>query len=130
MDLILDNPGDSLFIRSVTTDGIRVGDEIYRKPIVLNAEQVIDECSISSVEQMTEQDLDGLLSLQPDVVLIGTGATQVFLEPSQLMFFYSRNIGVEVMNTHAACRTFNVLVSELRNVAAVLIPVQSPNGNS
>ena len=116
MDLILDNPGDSLFIRSVTTDGIRVGDEIYRKPIVLNAEQVIDECSISSVEQMTEQDLDGLLSLQPDVVLIGTGATQVFLEPSQLMFFYSRNIGVEVMNTHAACRTFNVLVSELRNV--------------
>lgn len=130
MDLVLDNPGDSLFIRSVTADGIRVGDEIYRKPIVLNAEQVIDECSISSMKLLTEQDLDGLLSLQPDVVLIGTGANQEFLKPRQLMFFYSRNIGVEVMDTYAACRTFNVLVSELRNVAAVLIPVQSPKGSS
>lgn len=130
MDLVLDNPGDSLFIRSVTADGIRVGDEIYMKPIVLNAEQVIEECPITSMAHLTEQDLDGLFSLQPDVVLIGTGAAQEFLEPQQLMFFYSRNIGVEVMNTYAACRTFNVLVSELRNVAAVLIPVQSPNGSS
>ena len=130
MDLVLDNPGDSLFIRSVTADGIRVGDEVYRKPFVMNAEQVIDQCSISSVKRLTEQDLAGLLSLQPDVVLIGTGAHQEFLEPRQLMFFYSRNIGIEVMNTYAACRTFNVLVSELRNVAAILIPVQSPNGSS
>ena len=107
-----------------------MGDEIYRKPIVLNAEQVIDEYPVSSIEQLTEQNLGGLLSLQPDVVLIGTGAQQQFLQPRQLMFFYSRNMGVEVMNTYAACRTFNVLVSELRNVAAVLIPIQSPNGSS
>jgi uncharacterized protein len=46
------------------------------------------------------------------------------------MFFYSRNIGFEVMTTDAACRTFNVLVSESRNVAAMLIPVQSPKGSS
>jgi uncharacterized protein len=39
------------------------------------------------------------------------------------MFFYSREIGIEVMTTDAACRTFNVLVSESRNVVAALIPV-------
>jgi len=130
MDLVLDNPGDSLFVRSVTAEGIQVGDEVYRKPIILNAEQVIDEYPIYSTEQLTEENLGGLLSLQPDVVLIGTGAQQQFLQPRQLMFFYSRKIGVEVMNTYAACRTFNVLASELRNVAAVLIPIQSPNGSS
>ena len=130
MDLVLDNPGDSLFIRSVTEDGIRVGDDVYQSPIALNAEQLIDDYPISSIGQLTEKDLDQLLSLQPDVVLIGTGEKQHFLQPRQLMFFYSRNIGVEVMDTYAACRTFNVLVSELRNVAAMLLPVQSPNGSS
>lgn len=130
MDLVLDNPGDSLFIRSVTEDGIRVGDEFYQNPIALNAEQVIADYPVPSVGQLNEESLGGLLSMQPDVVLVGTGAKQVFLQPRQMMMFYSRNIGVEVMDTYAACRTFNVLVSELRNVAAILIPPQSPNGNS
>ena len=123
MDLVLEQPGDSLYIRSVSADGIRVGDEYFRDPLILNADQIIPGCGISSVEQVSEQSLEGLLSLQPDVVLIGTGATQQFLEPRQMMLFYSRNIGVEVMTTEAACRTFNVLVSEMRNVAAILIPV-------
>ncbi len=130
MDLVLDNPGDSLFIRSVNAEGIRVGDEIHQAPIILNSERLIAGNPLPSIGQLTEQHLEELFSLQPDVVLIGTGAKQVFLQPRQLMFFYSRNIGVEVMDTYAACRTFNVLVSELRNVAAVLIPVQSSNGNS
>jgi len=43
------------------------------------------------------------------------------LSPRQMMYFYSRNIGVEVMTTDAACRTFNVLVSESRNVVAALL---------
>jgi len=130
MDLILDNPGDALFIRSVTDDGIRVGDDFFSDPLILNAERIIADCGIPSVAQMTEEHLEGLLSLEPDVVLIGAGAAQEFLAPGQLMFFYSRGIGVEVMTTNAACRTFNVLVSESRNVAAILIPVHSPNGSS
>lgn len=123
MDLVLDHPGDSLFIRSVTAEGFKVGDDLYRGPIILNAEQIISDFSIARVDQLDEKSLEGLFSLQPDVVLIGTGAKQEFLEPRQLMLFYGRNIGVEVMNTHAACRTFNVLASELRNVAAVLLPI-------
>lgn len=123
MDLVLDHPGESLFIRSVTSEGFQVGEDVYPGPIILNAEQVISDCSITGVDQIEEQSLEQLFSLQPDVVLIGTGAQQEFLEPRQLMLFYSRNIGIEVMSTHAACRTFNVLASELRNVAAVLIPV-------
>jgi uncharacterized protein len=130
MDLLLNQPGDHLFIRSVSAEGIRVGGDYFRDPFIINAERIIPDWPVTSVKHITEQLLEKVLELQPDVVLIGTGEKQVFLEPARTMFFYSRNIGLEVMTTDAACRTFNVLVSESRNVAAMLIPVQSPNGSS
>ena len=121
MELTLDKPGDHFFIRSVSAQGIQVVNDFYDSSIILSANQVIPDWPVKSIEDITEQRLEKVLDLQPEVVLIGTGARQVFLPPRQMMFFYSRNIGVEVMTSAAACRTFNVLVSESRNVVAVLI---------
>jgi uncharacterized protein len=122
MDLTLEKPGDHLFIRSVSAQGIQVVDDFYTSSIIVSANRVIPDWPVKSIENITEQHLDAVLELRPEVVLIGTGARQAFLPPRQMMFFYSRNIGVEVMTTDAACRTFNVLASELRNVVAALIP--------
>jgi uncharacterized protein len=126
MDLTLEKPGDHLFIRSVSAEGIQVVDDFYHSSIIVSPNQVITDWPVSSVEDITEQHLESVLELQPEVVLIGTGARQAFLPPRQMMFFYSRKIGVEMMTTDAACRTFNVLVSESRNVVAVLIRAQDP----
>jgi uncharacterized protein len=123
MELTLQNPGNHLFIRSVTKDGIRVVDDLYQSSIILSAGEIIPGWPVSSVEQLTTGTLEPVLGLQPEVVLIGTGSRQKFLTPELLMFFYSREIGIEVMTTDAACRTFNVLVSESRNVVAALIAV-------
>jgi uncharacterized protein len=123
MELTLQNPGDHLFIRSVNKDGIRVVDDLYKSSIILSAGEIIPDWPVSSVDQLTTGTLEPLLGLHPEVVLIGTGSRQIFLAPELLMFFYSREIGIEVMTTDAACRTFNVLVSESRNVVAALIPV-------
>ena len=121
MDLTLEQPGDHLFIRSVSAQGIQVVDDFYHSSIIVSASQVIPDWPVNAVENITEQHLEKVLDLQPELVLIGTGAKQAFIPPRQLMFFYSRNVGVEVMTTDAACRTFNVLVSESRNVVAALI---------
>jgi uncharacterized protein len=121
MDLTLEKPGDHLFIRSVSAEAIQVVDDFYYSSIIVSPNEVITDWPVSSVEDITEQHLERVLDLKPEVVLIGTGASQAFLPPRQMMFFYSRKIGVEVMTTDAACRTFNVLVSESRNVVAVLI---------
>lgn len=121
MDLTLEQPGDHLFIRSVTADGIQVVDDFYPSSIIVSAERVIPDWPVNSLESMTEQNLEKVLEQKPEVVLIGTGSRQKFLSPQQMMYFYSRNVGVEVMTTEAACRTFNVLVSEARNVVAALI---------
>lgn len=122
MDLTLQKPGDHLFIRSVSEDGIVVVDERYRSSIVLSADEIIADWPVNCFEHITDRDLETVLELAPEVVIFGTGATQKFLPPEMMMFFYSRQVGFEVMTTHAACRTFNVLVSESRNVVAALIP--------
>ena len=123
MDLTLEQPGDHLFIRSVSVQGIQVVDDFYDSSIIVSTKQVIPDWPVNSVENITEQHLEKVLDMQPELVLIGTGARQAFLSPRQMMYFYSRNIGIEVMTTDAACRTFNVLVAESRNVVAALISV-------
>jgi uncharacterized protein len=62
-----------------------------------------------------------LLAGAPDIVIIGTGNTQIFPRPEQLRPLIEAGVGLEIMNTPAACRTFNILVGEGRNVLAALI---------
>jgi uncharacterized protein len=122
MDLTFQKPGDHLFIRSISEAGIQVVDDFYREALIISASEIIPDWPVKTVEDIEQTHLEQVLALEPEVVLIGTGARQVFLPPALMMFFYGRNIGIEVMSTDAACRTFNVLVSESRKVVAALIP--------
>jgi len=122
MDLTLDRPGDHLFIRSVSAEGILVVDQLYPGPLVLSATTLITDWPAQRLEDLGEPALEPIFSLEPEVVLIGTGPVQKFPQPELLMCFYRRQVGVEFMSTDAACRTFNVLVSENRNVVAALLP--------
>ncbi len=63
-----------------------------------------------------------IFALQPDVVLLGTGAKQMFPAGAIRQAFAARKVGLEVMDLGAACRTYNILVQEERRVAAVLFP--------
>lgn len=122
MELTLDRPGDHLFIRSVSAEGIQVVDDLHTGSLILSATRLVTDWSAESVADLNENQLERILEFDPEIVLIGSGPTQHFLPPGLLMFFYSRGIGIEVMTTDAACRTFNVLVSESRNVVAALLP--------
>ena len=122
MDLTLDRPGDHLFIRSVSADGILVADRLYPGPLVLSARDLVSDWSAQRLEDLGEPTLEPIFRLDPEVVLIGTGPVQKFPAAELLMCFYRRQVGVEFMSTPAACRTFNVLVSENRNVVAALLP--------
>ena len=123
MDLTLHRPGDHLFIHSVTDDGIRIVDELHQGPLILSPGTLLIDWPVVSPAELVEEQLQPIFDLDPDVVLIGTGKNQVFLPPELMMAFYAKGIGVEVMTTEAACRTFNVLVSEERRVVAALMPI-------
>ncbi len=122
MDLSLEIPQGHLFVRSINADGIRVQDEYYTGPFVLSTQQIVPTWPVGTISDIDEDKLQIIFELQPEVVLIGCGKTQKFLPPAIQMLFLRRNIGVEVMTTDAACRTFNVLASEGRNVVAALLP--------
>jgi uncharacterized protein len=122
MELTLDRPGEHLFVRSVSAEGILIADTLYPGPLVISASELISDWQIGHVRELSEPSLETVFSLDPEIVLVGTGADQVFPAPELLMCFYRRQVGVEFMNTRAACRTFNVLVSEHRRVVAALMP--------
>lgn len=118
MKFTRDNPG-SLSVRSVSADAIRVGDRAYDRTIAVTAESVIDSWPDKAVADLNEDDFAPLLDEQTEVLILGTGTRNVF-PPRELTFAMARRgIGLEVMDSMAAARTFNVLAAEGRQVAAV-----------
>jgi uncharacterized protein len=122
--LSLDPRGPHHFIRSVSEAGIRVDDTVFERALAIAPDAIVDDWPPQRLETLAEEHFETLFALDPEVVLLGTGAEQAFLHPSRLAPFYRRGIGVEVMTTPAACRTFNVLVSEERRVVAALLPLR------
>ena len=121
MDLTLERPGEHHYIRSLDKRGVRVGDAFFTSSLLISADQLIENWPPADVTQLSRNHLQDVLSLKPEVVLFGTGAQQVFLPQDLMVSFYQEGIGFEVMSTEAACRTFNVLVSEGRKVVAALM---------
>jgi uncharacterized protein len=72
-------------------------------------------------EQLLAEHFEELLALQPELVIFGSGARLKFVAPGLMRALIDRRIGVETMDTPAACRTYNVLASEGRSVVAALL---------
>jgi uncharacterized protein len=123
MEINLETPLNQYYIRAVSTDGIRVHEDYYTQPFIISSDRIIPSWDVKTVEDICEASLEAIFELQPEVVIIGTGESQVFLPPATQVHFFRRGLGFEVMTTDAACRTFNVLASEGRNVVAALIPL-------
>jgi uncharacterized protein len=109
-------------VRSVANGEFRIGDQVWSDPVALTAEGMLDDWPAVAAETLSIDDLAPLLDKRPELVIIGTGSQQQ-LPQRDLMFAMARaGVGLEVMDTPAAARTFNVLVGEGRSVAAVLYP--------
>lgn len=114
-------PG-TLTVRSVDEAGIRINDQVWSGSVAMTPTEVLGEWTSAPITELVADDFDELLEHSPELVLIGTGAASQFA-PRELMFaFARRGIGLEVMDTAAAARTFNVLAGEGRRIAAVLYP--------
>jgi uncharacterized protein len=108
-------------IRAYGGGELRVNDATYRGAVILTASTVLSEPSIQNLDDLIGVDISRVLALEPELVLLGTGVRQIFPDASFGAQFLRTGIGFEVMDTGAACRTFNVLVAEQRRVAAMLL---------
>lgn len=123
IDLSFERPGEYHHVHSVDTRGIRIGDAQYSGPIILTPEQILENWPPQTMEALTFEHLETLFALEPEVTLLGTGARQAFLSREMMIRVYQRGISLEVMTTDAACRTYNILASDGRRVAAGLLPM-------
>lgn len=121
MRLDLDRPAGINIIHAVSPGEIRIGDRIIRTSVIIGAEDIIPDWPVSSMRDINESSLAPVLALEPDVLLLGTGQDLVFPAAPVHAEILARNIGLEAMDTPAACRTYNILVAEGRRVIAALI---------
>lgn len=120
MELSLEQPGDYLFVRSVEAGAIVVVDRRLEASFMLARDRV-EPWPVADAASMTSTDLQPVLDLEPEVILIGTGARQVFPPAEVMAAALRRGIGIEVMDNAAAARTHAVLAGEGRRVVAAFI---------
>jgi uncharacterized protein len=121
MKLTLEANSSVNLIRSYAAHEIRIGEQTLRASCIVMADSVIADWEPNSLADLAAAHLQRLFALNPEVVLLGTGAVQRFPPQPIRAAFAAERIGLEVMDLGAACRTFNVLVQEDRRVAAALL---------
>lgn len=121
MRFTLDDAGGANLVRGWDDGALRINDEWIRGCVMVAAARV-QALPITSASEISPSDLALALAEDPEVLLIGTGARQVFLDSAVLRACGAAGVGVEMMDTLAAARTYNLLVGEGRRVVAVFLP--------
>ena len=93
----------------------------YEKNLIVLPDHLIENWPVISVSQLEVQHFDYLMPHAPEIVILGTGAKHKFPNQSLLSQLIKMNIGIEIMDTKACCRTYNILVEEERRVAAAIL---------
>jgi len=110
-------------IQSYAGGKFRVSGQLYDGAIIVTPQDTIGWAA-TDLTNLTIDDFQPLIAdaAEIDVVLLGTGAQMAFLDPALKKALSAQGLNVDVMDTGAACRTYNVLMAEGRRVAAALLP--------
>lgn len=123
MKLHLANPRNGYTLTGYGTGFLTVNDTRYEHALIVSPDSAPERWAVGSVDGLTAETAALLLAKTPEIILIGTGPHQIFPAPARLRPLLEARIGVEIMSTPAACRTYNVLMGEGRRVlAAICLP--------
>jgi uncharacterized protein len=123
MQLTHDIAEGYLYVRACSPRAITIVDREISRSFLLAPDRVIEDWPVARAEDFDAAAAEALFALDPEVVLLGTGARQMFPRREALAALLRRGIGVEVMDNAAASRTYNLLAAEGRRaVAAFMLP--------
>lgn len=123
MELQADLDASSLQIQRCAPGSITINNKSYQTSILLNRDHIQENWRPKTVLDICNDDWGKVISCKPAILIIGTGEKQHFLSPECLQILYQHQIGVEIMDTYAACRTLRLLFSDHRNcMGALIIP--------
>jgi len=101
-------------------DAVRVGKEWYRGHLILSSQRILSDWTVTAPDRLQASDLSAAIELDPEIILLGTGNHLALPDIDLMAELADQGIGLEIMDTPAACRTYNVLIHESRNVVAAL----------
>ncbi len=99
---------------------VMVNGQRHEQNMIVMPEQLLP-WPVAGFDALSEADFQLVLQMNPEIVLLGTGAKQRFPHPRLTRALTAKRIGVEAMDLQAACRTYNILMAEERRVAAALL---------
>ncbi len=121
MKIELDSPDSSInTIKSYSSDGIVIKNTLYQDNIIVSPKLIIEDWKVDGIENIDLDHLNAIYETKPELILFGTGTNLVFPSEDILNNILMQNIGVEVMDTGAACRAYNFIAGEGRLVTAAL----------
>lgn len=120
MKLHLDHASIQYLVTGYGSDHVLINGMRHSSSLVILPDEVISDWA-GTWSSLAAQDFNVVLMRAPEIVLLGTGQRQRFPSPALYKALIAARIGVEVMDTPAACRTYNILAGEGRRVAAVLL---------
>lgn len=118
MQLNLERPDYTYLLRGADGTGALVNERRLNAGFIIAPEALVEDWPVRDAAGLTPADLEPLLALAPELVLLGTGANQVFPPAASLAACLRRGVGIEVMSNAAAARTYTVLAGEGRRVVA------------
>ena len=117
-----DDCNSDLVIRAYGDGLITIGARQFSQSLILTRDRLVTDWRPQQVAELRHEDFEPVLEILPEVLVLGTGSSLKFPSPALTARLLQAGIGVEVMDTAAACRTYNILLLEQRNVVAALLP--------
>ncbi len=123
MRFSLDSDANHYFVKSYGPGWVKVNEQEVHRSLIITPEQLVTDWPPQAFVDLEEVHFEAVARLEPEIVLLGTGGHQRFPPPRLTRALLARGVGVEVMDTAAACRTYNIIMLEGRRVAAALLMI-------
>ena len=121
MKLQADVPEGVNIINAYTRQSVSINGEVHTGSVLVPPSGDPVPWNASNVAELSESHFEQILAMDPELVVFGSGPTLRFAPPALMKALMQKRIGVETMDTAAACRTYNILVGEGRRVVAALL---------
>jgi uncharacterized protein len=108
------------FIRAWEPGRVRIAERWITGNVIVGTDQIIEGWTSARPHALSIADLEPALNLEPTIIVLGTGTERLLPDVELMADVAARSVGLEIMSTPAACRTFNVLLGEQRRVVAAL----------
>lgn len=108
-------------IQAYSDTQVKINSIIYEHSLIVSRQEIITDIAINNIQEITDHSIELLLECKPEVIIVGHGAAGQLPPFAIISQLAQKNIGIEFMSIGAACRTYNVLLSEFRDVVALII---------